>query len=120
VVTPDSVVLDVVVTETLSAFGFEERILSSVIDARTRLLRPGATIIPRRVEIYAVPVELPVVFDRHVSWWQQKPYGFDLSPLSVFASNVIYVSNVKPEWTPERRWTSSWKARMERHGGGAA
>jgi len=36
------------------AFGFEERILSSVIDARTRLLRPGATIIPQRVELFVV------------------------------------------------------------------
>lgn len=88
---------DVLVTETLGSFGFEERILSSVIDARTRLLQPGATIIPRRVELFVVPVELPAVFDRHVSWWQRKPYGLDLSPVAVFASNVIYVANVKPE-----------------------
>ena len=88
---------DVLVTETLGAFGFEERILSSVIDARTRLLRPGATIIPRRVELFVVPVELPVVFDRHVSWWQRKPYGLDLSPVAVFASNVIYIANVSPD-----------------------
>jgi Ribosomal protein L11 methyltransferase (PrmA) len=88
---------DVLVTETLGAFGFEERILSSIIDARKRLLRPGATIIPRRVELTVVPVELPLVFDRHVSWWQQKPYGLDLSPIAVFASNVIYVANVKPD-----------------------
>jgi protein arginine N-methyltransferase 1 len=86
---------DVLVTETLGAFAFEERILGSVIDARTRLLRPGATIIPERVEIFVVPVEVPIVFDRHISWWQRKPYGFDFSPLATFASNVIYVSNVE-------------------------
>jgi protein arginine N-methyltransferase 1 len=86
---------DVLVTETLGAFAFEERILGSVIDARTRLLRPGATIIPQRVELFVVPVELPIVFDRHISWWKRKPYGFDFSPLATFASNVIYVSNVE-------------------------
>lgn len=88
---------DVLVTETLGSFGFEERILSSVIDARARLLRPGATIIPLRIELCVVPVELPEVFDRHVSWWQGKPYGLDLSPIAVFASNVIYVANVRPD-----------------------
>lgn len=35
---------DVLVTETLGTFALEERILHSVIDARRRLLRPGATI----------------------------------------------------------------------------
>ncbi|MEA2164522.1 MAG: type protein arginine methyltransferase [Thermoanaerobaculia bacterium] len=86
---------DTLVTETLGAFGFEEHILSSVIDARRRLLRPGAAIIPQRVELYVVPVEVPQLFDRHIAWWQQKPYGFDLSPLATFASNVIYVSNIE-------------------------
>src|SRR5438270_2945439 len=48
---------DVLVTETLGPFGFDERILSSVIDARTRLLKPDATIVPRRVDLYLVPVD---------------------------------------------------------------
>jgi type I protein arginine methyltransferase len=86
---------DVLVTETLGAFGFEERILSSVIDARKRLLRPGATIIPQRIELFVVPVELPVIFDRHISCWQRSPYGFDFSPLAMFASNTIYVANIE-------------------------
>jgi protein arginine N-methyltransferase 1 len=86
---------DVLVTETLGAFGFEERILSSVIDARKRLLRTGATFIPQRVDLFAVPVTLPEVFDRHVSWWERKPYGFDFSSLAVFASNGIYVTNIE-------------------------
>jgi hypothetical protein len=86
---------DVLVTETLGAFGFEERILSSVIDARKRLLRPGASIIPQRVELFVVPVELPVIFERHISCWQRSPYGFDLSPVATFASNAIYVANIE-------------------------
>jgi hypothetical protein len=86
---------DVLITETLGAFGFEERILSSVIDARKRLLRPGATIVPQRVELFVVPVELPVIFERHVSCWQRSPYGFDFSPLAMFASNAIYVANIE-------------------------
>jgi hypothetical protein len=85
---------NLLVTETLGPFGFDEHILSTVIDARTRLIQPGATIIPQRIDLYVVPVEAPSVFEQHVGWWKREPYGFDLSPLAVFASNVVYVANV--------------------------
>jgi hypothetical protein len=88
---------DLLVTETIAAFGLEERILSSVIDARTRLLRPGAAIIPQVLRLFAVPVELPATFGRHVAWWKEKRYGFDLSPMSVFASNAVYGAEVLPD-----------------------
>jgi hypothetical protein len=85
---------DLLVTETLGAFGFNEHILSSVIDARARLLRPGAAIIPERIDLTIVPVEAPAVFDRHVGFWRRERFGIDLSPLAVFASNAVYVANV--------------------------
>ena len=85
---------DVLVTETLGAFGFNEHILSSVIDARARLLRPGAAIIPQRIELSVVPVEAPEVVDRHIGFWKREQFGLDLSPLAVFASNVIYAVDV--------------------------
>jgi protein arginine N-methyltransferase 1 len=88
---------DLLVTETIAMFGLEERILSSVIDARSRLLRPGAAIIPQRLTLSAVPVELPGAFARHVGWWKEERYGFDLSPMSVFASNVLYGAEAMPE-----------------------
>jgi hypothetical protein len=85
---------DVLVTETIGAFAFDERILSSVIDARARLLKPDAVIIPRRVDLYLVPVDDASMYERSVSWWTSKPYGLDLSALAVFASNVVFVGNV--------------------------
>jgi protein arginine N-methyltransferase 1 len=85
---------DILVTETLGAFAFDEHILSSVIDARARLLKPDAIIIPRRIELYLVPVEDGSIYDARVTWWSGNPYGFDLSPLSVFASNMIFVGSV--------------------------
>ena len=84
---------DVLVTETLGAFGFNEHIISSVIDARARLLRPGAAIIPQRIDLAIVPVELPEVFDRSIGFWRKEQFGLDLSPLAVFASNVMYVAD---------------------------
>lgn len=85
---------DVLVTETIGAFAFDERILSSVIDARARLLKPDAVIIPRRVDLYLVPVDDASIYERSVSWWMSRPYGFDLSALAVFASNIVFVGNV--------------------------
>jgi len=85
---------DVLVTETIGAFAFDERILSSVIDARARLLKPDAVLIPRRVDLYLVPVDDASIYERSVRWWTSKPYGFDLSALAVFASNIVFVGNV--------------------------
>jgi protein arginine N-methyltransferase 1 len=85
---------DILVTETLGSFGFEERILGSVIDARARLLQPDAIIIPRRIELYLVPIDDASIYDTRVKWWSGKPYGFDFSPLAVFASNIVFVGSV--------------------------
>src|SRR5437763_750503 len=82
---------ETLVTETVGAFGFDERILSSVIDARARLLTPDAIIIPRRLDLYLVPVDDRSIYERSVAWWTTKPYGFDLSALAVFAANIIFV-----------------------------
>jgi protein arginine N-methyltransferase 1 len=85
---------DILVTETLGAFGFDEQILSSVIDARARLLTPDAILIPSRVDLYLVPVDDASIYEQRVSWWNGKPYGFDFSPLAVFASNILFVGSV--------------------------
>jgi SAM-dependent methyltransferase len=85
---------DILVSETLGAFGFDEHILSSVVDARARLLTPDAVIIPRRVDLYLVPVDDASIYDERVNWWNGKPYGFDFSPLAVFASNILFVGSV--------------------------
>jgi len=80
---------NVLVTETMGTLGLDENIVGSVVDARTRLLRPDGAIVPRRLGLSIVPVELPVPYGKHVAWWSEPRYGFDLSPLRVFASNSI-------------------------------
>ncbi|HEV7486482.1 MAG TPA: 50S ribosomal protein L11 methyltransferase [Thermoanaerobaculia bacterium] len=85
---------NMLVTETLGAFGFNEQILSSVIDARARLLTADAVIIPRSIDLYLAPVDDASIYERRVNWWNGKPYGFDFSPLAVFASNIVFVGSV--------------------------
>lgn len=86
----------ILVTETLGVLGFDEGLLGSVIDARNRLLRPDATLIPRRVTASLVPVELPTEHGEHVAWWSERQYGFDFSPLRMFSSNVLYRAQIEP------------------------
>jgi SAM-dependent methyltransferase len=96
---------NVLVTETLGAFGFNEQILSSVIDARARLLTADAVIIPRSIDLYLVPVDDASIYERRVNWWNGKPYGFDFSPLAVFASNNVFIGSLGSASflaTPER------------------
>jgi SAM-dependent methyltransferase len=82
---------DVLLTETMGSLAFDEHILGSVLDARRRFLRDQGSIVPRRLELHAVPVAAPAWHDRHVSWWNEPRYGFDLSPLRLFASSSIHL-----------------------------
>ena len=84
----------ILVAELLDAFGIEAQVLSLTRDARLRLLRENATYIPSRVVLSIVPVELPDVHARLIRWWEEPRYGFDFSPLAVFASNTVYTADV--------------------------
>lgn len=78
----------VLVTETIGVEAYDEEILSTVSDARKRLLTPDARIVPASLHIIACPVMLP----NHVrDLWRFSPnlatrwhawYGFDFSPLT--------------------------------------
>lgn len=80
---------DVLVTETMGAFGFDEGILGYVIDARARLLRPGAMILPQRLGLTLVPVEDEAEWNKLIGWWGEPRFGLDFEPLRVFASNSM-------------------------------
>lgn len=78
---------NVLVTETLGSLGLDENMLGFVLDARARLLTADARFVPQRVGLHIAAVELPRDYQRHIAWWSEPHYGFDLSPLRVFASN---------------------------------
>lgn len=85
---------NVLITETLGNFGLDEQIAGLTLDARERYLSPDAILIPQRVVLSAVPVELPEMFERHIEWWGESRYGVDLKPLRTFASNTVYAADV--------------------------
>jgi SAM-dependent methyltransferase len=88
---------DVLITETLGVAGLDETILGSIVDARERLLRPNAIIVPQRLALSIVPVEMPEAHARYVGWWSEPRYGFDLRSMRGFASNSVLFLNVPLE-----------------------
>jgi ribosomal protein L24E len=85
---------DVLITETIGSAGFDENILGYVIDAKKRMLRDDAIIIPRSLALVAVPIDAPALYDKHVGFWSNTRTSFDLSPLRTFASNALYLVDV--------------------------
>src|SRR5205807_474855 len=80
---------DVMVTETMGMFGLDEAIVGAVLDARNRLLRPGAAVIPQRIALSIVPVEDAAYYAEHIGWWSEAHFGIDFSSLRLFASSVV-------------------------------
>jgi hypothetical protein len=88
---------DVLITETIGAAGLDENIIGYVIDAKKRLLREGAAILPSSITLIAAPVDLREPYDRHVAFWSSSQGGLDFSPLRVFASNSMYLLHIAEE-----------------------
>lgn len=87
---------DVLVTETIGNIGFEEGILHWVLDAKKRFLREGARIIPRTMEMFAVPVESKDDYEM-VDNWAHYFYNFDFSPLQTLAASNLLWIDLAPE-----------------------
>jgi len=88
VATPERV--DLVVSETLGNYPFEENIIATLNDARARFLAPGGRIIPRRIEQFVCPVTAERLY-RELVAWDDVGYGLDFAPAKVMSLNNIYV-----------------------------
>lgn len=86
---------DVLVTETIGNVGFDEGILGWVIDAKRRLLRPGARLVPEALELVLAPVEAPRPFDV-VHRWADPVFTLDYSPAREVAANNLYWAELSP------------------------
>jgi SAM-dependent methyltransferase len=85
---------NVLLSETLGVAGLDEGIAEIVADARSRFLEPDARIIPQRVGVSIVPVEVEHEYEKHVAFWNETRYGVDLRPLRLFASSSIVFAHI--------------------------
>lgn len=88
--------VDVLVSETIGNIGFDEGILHWVLDAQKRFLKEGAQIIPRSLEMFAVPLESADDYDL-IDDWAHFYYSFDFSPLHTLAANNLLWIDLQPQ-----------------------
>lgn len=77
---------DVLLTDQIGRFGFEAGAVELIADARRRLLKPDARLVPSRIDLLVAPVEAPDVADA-IEFWSGRPAGFDMTPLRDMAAN---------------------------------
>jgi protein arginine N-methyltransferase 1 len=72
--------VDVIVSEWMGHFVFNESMLEPLLRARDRFLIPGGQMIPRRISFQAGLVTDPSFHARY-AFFRDRPYGIDFSPL---------------------------------------
>src|ERR1700704_5165323 len=82
--------VDVVVSETLGNYPFEENIIATLNDAHARFLKPGGVIIPKSIEQFVCPVTAERLY-RELSVWDEVGHGLDFAPAKAMSLNNIYV-----------------------------
>lgn len=87
---------DVVVADQLGHFGFEAGLLDYFADARARLLKPGAVMIPASLDLCVAPVEVPEMWER-IAFWNSPVVGFDTTAAFPIAVNTGYPVKLRSE-----------------------
>lgn len=84
--------VDVIISETLGNYAFEEDIITTLNDARRRFLAPGGVVLPRGIVQLVAPVTTPRL-DAELRLWEQTglEYGLDLALPQVMSLNNVYV-----------------------------
>jgi protein arginine N-methyltransferase 1 len=87
---------DIVVSETLGNFAFEEHIIETMNDARRRFLKEGGTIIPFKVRQFVCPV-ISDRLHREIDTWGEVGFDLELSAAREMGFNNIYVRTIGKE-----------------------
>jgi ribosomal protein L11 methyltransferase PrmA/PRMT5 arginine-N-methyltransferase len=79
---------DVIVSDLHGVLPFFKQHLTLIIDARTRLLSSGGTLIPARECLWGAVVEAPRLYDRLVEPWSEDRSGFDMNAARRIVTNT--------------------------------
>jgi SAM-dependent methyltransferase len=88
--------VDVLVSEWMGHFVFNESMLEPLARLRDRSLAPGGVMIPRRLTLHAGVVTDPTFLTRY-QYFQNSPYGIDFSPLVACSTERTETLRLKPE-----------------------
>lgn len=86
---------DVLITETIGNAGLDEGIIAWTSDARQRLLRPGAVMLPQRLRLWVAAAES---FDDHalVSDWSAPGLTYDYTAARRRAARTLWFADITP------------------------
>ena len=87
--------VDVVVSETLGNFAYEENIVETLRDAR-RFLRRGGVLIPQRIEQHVAPVVSGRI-QAELEAWDRVGHGLDFAAAKALSLNNLYVRTIRPD-----------------------
>lgn len=100
---------DVMVSEIIGNEPLGERVLETTIDARKRLLKPDARLIPGKLKIMGLPITIPdtelakMTFTEDTLRNWQASYGINFDPLKEIIQNAPQTFFVKPQKAKD--WT---------------
>ncbi len=86
---------DVLISETIGNAGLDEGIVAWTFDARQRLLRPGAALLPQRLRMWVAAAES---FDDHavVSDWMAAGLRYDFTAAHRRAARTLWFADLTP------------------------
>ncbi len=99
---------DVILSDLRGVLPLFERHVQAIVDARSRFLKPGGILIPRKDTVWAAIVEAPKAFGEFVDPWDHNPFGQDLSAARRLIVNSIQKVRVRPDQllTAHGLWTT--------------
>ena len=99
---------DVVFSDLRAVLPLFQRHIPAIIDARSRFLVPGGTMIPRKDTLWAAIVEAPKPYGETVDPWDRNPFGQNLNSARQIAVNNVRKVRVSPGQllTGHRLWTT--------------
>ncbi|HOX43873.1 MAG TPA: 50S ribosomal protein L11 methyltransferase [Myxococcota bacterium] len=87
--------VDLVVSETLGNFPYEEHLLENLADAR-RFLKPRGRLLPMGLRVFAQPLASARLL-AEVDVWSRVGFGLELGPARELGLNNMYVKAVRPD-----------------------
>lgn len=91
--------VDVITSEILGHFGYEEHVTRFKIDARKRFLRSEGRLVPAWLELYLLPVTSESIWNDHIGFWRDDYFGFDFSAVRDAASSQIFATDCSTKAT---------------------
>ena len=78
---------DVLISDLHGTLPWYHQHIPTIVDARSRLLKDGATLIPQQDTVYMAAVESAELYSTYSDPWRQQPYGFAMHHIASHLTN---------------------------------